>query len=150
MVEYERRTVLPAAAAASVTSRTANQAQMPSTASWTASSHMTQFDTGMPTRRASTITGLPSLSFTWIRRPSPGSAFEGWGDACSGKKSCSFVMDRPRSLSATFAEKPVAVDPAGVRSVLESAKKIKEKKIETIENENYTESYYNLYNELVG
>ncbi|HEV2295069.1 MAG TPA: Gfo/Idh/MocA family oxidoreductase [Tepidisphaeraceae bacterium] len=28
-----------------------------------------------------------------------------------------------------FAEKPVAVDPAGVRSVLESAKKIKEKKL---------------------
>jgi starch synthase len=30
-------------------------------------------------------------------------------------------------------------------------KKIKEKKIETIDKgENYTESYYNLYNELVG
>ena len=30
-------------------------------------------------------------------------------------------------------------------------KKIKEKKIETIEkDDNYTESYYNLYNELVG
>lgn len=43
-------------------------------------------------------------------RPSPGSTFEGWGDACSGKKRCSFVMDRPRSLSATFAEKPVS-DP---------------------------------------
>ena len=43
-------------------------------------------------------------------RPSPGSAFEGWGNACSGKESCSFVMDRPRSLSATFAEKPVT-DP---------------------------------------
>ena len=43
-------------------------------------------------------------------RPSPGSTFEGWGDACSGEKSCSFVMDRPRSLSATFAEKPVT-DP---------------------------------------
>ena len=43
-------------------------------------------------------------------KPSPGSAFEGWGDACSGEERCSFVMDRPRSLSATFAEKPVA-DP---------------------------------------
>lgn len=41
-------------------------------------------------------------------RPSPGSTFEGWGDACSGEDRCSFVMDRPRSLSATFAEKPVA------------------------------------------
>jgi starch synthase len=30
-------------------------------------------------------------------------------------------------------------------------KKIKEKKVETIDqNENYTESYFNLYNELVG
>jgi hypothetical protein len=43
-------------------------------------------------------------------RPSPGSTFEGWGDACSGEDRCSFVMDRPRSLSATFAAKPVA-DP---------------------------------------
>ena len=41
-------------------------------------------------------------------RPSPGSRFEGWGDACSGKGRCSFVMDRPRGLTATFAEKPVA------------------------------------------
>ena len=41
-------------------------------------------------------------------RPSPGSMFEGWGDACSGEGRCSFVMDRPRSLSATFAEEPAA------------------------------------------
>ena len=44
-------------------------------------------------------------------RPSPGSTFEGWGDACSGDGRCSFVMDRPRTLSATFEEKPVA-DPS--------------------------------------
>lgn len=43
-------------------------------------------------------------------RPSPGSTFEGWGGACSGEGRCSFVMDRARSLSATFAEEPVA-DP---------------------------------------
>ncbi|HEV2775893.1 MAG TPA: hypothetical protein VGV90_09905 [Solirubrobacteraceae bacterium] len=43
-------------------------------------------------------------------RPSPGSTFEGWGDACSGRDRCSFVMDRARTLSATFVEKPVA-DP---------------------------------------
>lgn len=40
--------------------------------------------------------------------PLPGSTFEGWGDACSGDGRCSFVMDRPRSLSATFAEEPAA------------------------------------------
>jgi hypothetical protein len=38
--------------------------------------------------------------------PASGSTFEGWGDACSGKARCSFVMDRPRSLSARFAEMP--------------------------------------------
>ncbi|MDP1849245.1 MAG: hypothetical protein Q8K79_15750 [Solirubrobacteraceae bacterium] len=40
--------------------------------------------------------------------PSPGSTFEGWGDACSGDGRCSFVMDRPRNLSATFAEEPAS------------------------------------------
>ena len=44
-----------------------------------------------------------------------------------------------------------AVIVAGDNKKLEGLfKKIKEKKIETIETENYTESYYNLYNELVG
>ena len=44
-----------------------------------------------------------------------------------------------------------AVIVAGDNKKLEGLfKKIKEKKIETIESENYTESYYNLYNELVG
>jgi starch synthase len=45
-----------------------------------------------------------------------------------------------------------AVIVAGDNKKLESMfKKIKEKKIETIDKgENYTESYYNLYNELVG
>lgn len=38
--------------------------------------------------------------------PSSGSTFEGWGGACPGDGRCSFVMDRPRSLSATFTEKP--------------------------------------------
>ncbi len=38
--------------------------------------------------------------------PASGSTFEGWGDACSGKARCAFVMDRPRSLSARFAEMP--------------------------------------------
>jgi hypothetical protein len=37
---------------------------------------------------------------------SEGSTFDGWTDACSGKKRCSFVMDRPRTLSATFTENP--------------------------------------------
>ena len=40
-------------------------------------------------------------------RPSSGSTFQGWGGACSGRR-CSIVMDRPRSLSATFDEKPAA------------------------------------------
>lgn len=44
---------------------------------------------------------------TATAEPSSGSTFEGWGDACSGEERCAFVMDRPRSLSATFAEEPV-------------------------------------------
>src|SRR5205814_2901622 len=43
---------------------------------------------------------------------------------------------RPKHIAAAvdagkhvFAEKPVATDPAGARSVLESAKKVKEKKL---------------------
>jgi starch synthase len=45
-----------------------------------------------------------------------------------------------------------AVIVAGDNKKLEGLfKKIKEKKVETIDqNENYTESYFNLYNELVG
>jgi starch synthase len=44
-----------------------------------------------------------------------------------------------------------AVTVAGDNKKLEGLfKKMKEKKVESIENENYTESYYNLYNELVG
>jgi hypothetical protein len=37
-----------------------------------------------------------------------GSRFQGWGDACSGKGRCSFVMNRTRSLSAKFVEEPTA------------------------------------------
>jgi hypothetical protein len=49
--------------------------------------------------------------------PASGSTFEGWGEICSGKQRCSFVMDRPRTLSATFETPAVdalcdAVDPA--------------------------------------
>jgi hypothetical protein len=41
-----------------------------------------------------------------------GSTFQGWGDACSGKGRCSFVMNRTRSLSARFAEQPATtVEP---------------------------------------
>ncbi len=44
-----------------------------------------------------------------------------------------------------------AVIVAGDNKKLEGLfKKIKEKKVETIQDENYTESYYNFYNELVG
>jgi starch synthase len=45
-----------------------------------------------------------------------------------------------------------AVIQAGENKKLEGLfKKMKEKKVETIDkDENYTESYYNLYNELVG
>ena len=39
--------------------------------------------------------------------PSAGSTFEGWGGACSGEARCAFVMDRARSLSATFSEEPL-------------------------------------------
>jgi starch synthase len=44
-----------------------------------------------------------------------------------------------------------AVIAAGETTKLEGLfKKIKEKKVETIQDENYTESYYNFYNELAG
>ena len=33
-----------------------------------------------------------------------GSTFQGWDDSCSGKGRCSFVMDRPRTLSASFVQ----------------------------------------------
>lgn len=39
--------------------------------------------------------------------PSTESTFDGWDDACSGDGRCTFVMDRPRSLVATFTEEPV-------------------------------------------
>jgi hypothetical protein len=42
--------------------------------------------------------------------PASGSTFESWGDACNGKKRCSFVMDRPRTLSATFLD-AAAIEP---------------------------------------
>jgi hypothetical protein len=38
--------------------------------------------------------------------PSTGSTFEGWGGACNGED-CEIVMDRPRSLTATFTAEPV-------------------------------------------
>ena len=52
-------------------------------------------------------------------------------------------------LGAQFSD---IVSVAGDNKKLEGlVKKIKEKKVETIEKDaNYTESYYNLYNELVG
>ena len=50
----------------------------------------------------------PDTRVTATVRASPGSTFEGWGEACSGAESCSFVMDRPRSLSATFEEEPLS------------------------------------------
>ncbi|MCY1217613.1 hypothetical protein D9M72_295320 [compost metagenome] len=57
-----------------VTSRTATQAHTASTSSWPASSHITQPDTGMPTRMACTTTDEPSPSRTSICRPSGGQA----------------------------------------------------------------------------
>jgi hypothetical protein len=36
-----------------------------------------------------------------------GSRFEGWDDACTGSGRCSFVMDRERSVTATFEGTPV-------------------------------------------
>ena len=50
----------------------------------------------------------PDTRVTATVRASPGSTFEGWGEACSGAGTCSFVMDRPRGLSATFEEEPVS------------------------------------------
>ncbi len=49
----------------------------------------------------------PNTRVTATVRPENGSTFEEWGDACSGTGRCSFVMDRPRIVSATFAPKPV-------------------------------------------
>lgn len=37
-----------------------------------------------------------------VAEPAEGSTFEGWGDACDGAGSCSFVIDEDRSLSLTF------------------------------------------------
>ena len=45
--------------------------------------------------------------------PASGSTFEGFGGACSGDE-CSIVMDRPRSLDATFDAEPVAPICEGV------------------------------------
>jgi hypothetical protein len=44
---------------------------------------------------------------TAIAQPSSGSTFVSWGGACSGRR-CTIVMDRPRSLSATFDARPAA------------------------------------------
>lgn len=49
------------------------------------------------TRRFATGTSLVAVA-----EPAEGSAFEGWGDACDGAGSCSFVIDEDRSLSLTF------------------------------------------------
>jgi hypothetical protein len=37
---------------------------------------------------------------------SGGSRFEGWDDACAGDGTCSFLMDRERSVTATFEGSP--------------------------------------------
>jgi hypothetical protein len=49
----------------------------------------------------------PNTRVTATIRAEEGSNFRGWGDACSGTGRCSFVMDRPRIVSATFAPEPV-------------------------------------------
>ena len=41
-----------------------------------------------------------------------GSRFEGWDDACSGDGRCTFVMDRERSVTATFEGAPAALQCA--------------------------------------
>lgn len=52
-------------------------------------------------------------------------------------------------LGVEFADAVIAAD--GNKNLEDLFKKIKEKKVETIDkDEDYTESYYNLYNELVG
>jgi Divergent InlB B-repeat domain len=40
--------------------------------------------------------------------PDTGSRFDGWSDACTGKRRCSLVMDRPREVTVTFEGSPAA------------------------------------------
>lgn len=49
----------------------------------------------------------PDTRVTATFEAEDGSTFEGWGDACEGDGRCSFVMDRPRIVSATFAPETV-------------------------------------------
>jgi len=42
--------------------------------------------------------------------PGRNSTFDGWGKACGGRKGCTFVMDRARALTVTFASKPDGLD----------------------------------------
>ena len=48
----------------------------------------------------------PGERVTATVKAEEGSTFQGWGDACEGRGRCSFVMDRPRIVSATFAPEP--------------------------------------------
>jgi hypothetical protein len=42
--------------------------------------------------------------------PGPNSTFDGWSNACGGRKGCTFVMDRARTLTVRFATKPAGGD----------------------------------------
>jgi len=48
----------------------------------------------------------PDTRVTATVEADDGSTFQGWGDACDGRGRCSFVMDQPRIVSATFAPEP--------------------------------------------
>jgi hypothetical protein len=60
-----------------------------------------------------------STAVTLTATPAGGSAFGGWGGACSGTQpTCQLVMDGPKSVTATFTLPPATHDLTVVRSGL--------------------------------
>ena len=53
-----------------------------------------------------TVTYAPGTTVTLTATPAPGSAFVGWGGACSGTGDCTVTTDVPRIVAASFAPSP--------------------------------------------
>jgi hypothetical protein len=66
-------------------------------------------------------TYLPGATATLTATPAAGSAFSGWGGACTGTGSCMVTMSAAESVTATFTALPdfkLTVTPAGTGSGL--------------------------------